>query len=178
MVPDYTRLVRTRSDPPIAIVALLIAGLSVGACGSDQPPVSTAPSVTASARSASDGASAAATSPAGGTQTETGWGRIWDNVPTGFPRFPGSIVADPVEPDPVSGTYSVVNDDTAQIVGWMQNALETASFGTESLSGPLEDGGFVIESVGEGQCRIQTSVRPMGGLTFVIVRYGAACPPG
>jgi hypothetical protein len=42
----------------------------------------------------------------------------------------------------------------------------------------LEDGGFVIESVGEGECRIQTSVRPMGGLTFVIVRYGAACPAG
>ena len=41
-----------------------------------------------------------------------------------------------------------------------------------------QDGGFVIESVGDGECRIQTSVRPMGGLTFVIVRYGAACPAG
>jgi hypothetical protein len=127
---------------------------------------------------ASRDASTATASGAGGTQTETGWGRIWDNVPTGFPRFPGSTIADPVSPDPVSATYAVDNDDTAQIAGWMQNALETASFGTESLSGPLEDGGFVLESVGEGECRIQTSVRPMGGLTFVIVRYGAACPAG
>jgi hypothetical protein len=154
-------------------IAFLSAGMIAAACGSDEPSASMAPSV-----APEPSALVASPSVAGGTQTETGWGRIWDNVPTGFPRFPGSVVADPVGPDPVSGTYSIVNDDTAQIVGWMQNALETASFRTESLSGPLEDGGFVIESVGEGECRIQTSVRPMGGLTFVIVRYGAACPAG
>ena len=57
-------------------------------------------------------------------------------------------------------------------------SLELATFSTESLSGPLEDGSFVLESVGEGDCRIQTSVQPMGGLTFVIIRYGAACPTG
>ena len=60
----------------------------------------------------------------------------------------------------------------------MQGALENATFSTESLSGPLEDGSFVLESVGEGECRIQVIVEPMGGLTFVIVRYGAACPDG
>ena len=163
---------RSRSCP-IAAIALVTAGMIVAACGSDRPTASVAPSVPIPGASASPGATGA-----GGTQTETGWGRIWDNVPTGFPRFPGSAIADPVSPDPVSATYTVVNDDTAQVAGWMQNALETASFGTESLSGPLEDGGFVIESVGEGACRIQTSVRPMGGLTFVIVRYGAACPAG
>ncbi len=162
---------RTRPGRPF-VLSLLAASLLVAACGPEPPTASSAPTL-----AAGGSASPSAGGP-GGTQTETGWGRIWDNVPTGFPRFPGSIVADPVAPDPVSGTYSVVNDDTAQIAGWMQNALETASFGTESLSGPLEDGGFVIELVGEGQCRIQTSVRPMGGLTFVIVRYGAACPAG
>ena len=164
---------RSRSDPPLAIIALLMAGTVVTSCGSDQPTASVAPSVAVSGASASPSASAE-----GGTQTETGWGRIWDNVPAGFPRFPGSTIADPVSAEPVSATYSVVGDDTAQIAGWIQNALETASFGTETLSGPLEDGGFVLESVGEGACRIQTSVRPMGGLTFVIVRYGAACPAG
>lgn len=164
---------RSRSGRTIAIIALLTAGMIVAACGPDQPTTSRLPSGTTLLPSASASASGA-----GGTQSETGWGRIWDNVPTGFPRFPGSTIADPVSPEPVSATYSVVNDDTAQIAGWMQNALETASFGTESLSGPLEDGGFVIESVGEGECRIQTSVQPMGGLTFVIVRYGAACPAG
>ena len=164
---------RSGSGRPIAVIALLTASLIVAACGSGQPSASVAPSISVPVASALPSGVAA-----GGTQSETGWGRIWDNVPTGFPRFPGSTIADPVSPDPVSATYSVVNDDTAQIAGWMQNALETASFGTESLSGPLEDGGFVIESVGQGECRIQTSVQPMGGLTFVIVRYGSACPAG
>jgi len=160
---------RTRRIHPILfVVAILAAAVTLAACGTDDPTTSATPADSPSA------ASAAST----GTQTETGWGRIWDDVPAGFPKFPTSTVADDISPDPVSGTYAVDNDDTAQIAGWMQNALETASLRTESLSGPLEDGGFVIESVGQGDCRIQTSVRPMGGLTFVVVRYGAACPMG
>ncbi len=165
---------RHRRGRPRAVVALLCAGLIVAACASNDSTASSAPSVAPDSEpSASENVG-----PGGGSQSETGWGRIWDNVPTGFPRFPGSTIADPINPDPVSATYSVAHDDTAQIAGWMQNALESAPFGTESLSGPLEDGGFVLESVGDGDCRIQTSVQPMGGLTFVIVRYGAACPPG
>ena len=156
-----------RSPPSFAVVAILAAALALAACSADDP----APSPTL-------GAPSVAPSAAGGTQTETGWGRIWDDVPEGFPRFPTSRVADDISPDPVSATYAVDNDDTAQIASWMQSALETASLRTESLSGPLEDGGFVLESVGEGDCRIQTSVQPLGGLTFVIVRYGAACPAG
>ena len=116
--------------------------------------------------------------PRRGTQTDTEWGRIWDDIPAGFPRFPGSVVADDASPDPVSATFTVANDDTAMIAAWMQGALENATFSTESLSGPLEDGSFVLESVGEGECRMQVIVEPMGGLTFVIVRYGAACPDG
>jgi hypothetical protein len=72
----------------------------------------------------------------------------------------------------------VANDDTAVIATWMQAALENASFRTEALSGPLEDGSFVLEMVGQGDCRLQVIVVPMGGLTFVTVRYGAACPAG
>lgn len=165
---------RTRSGRRRALVALLYAGLIAAACAPNDSTASTAPSVAPD----SEPSASASASAANGTQSETGWGRIWDNVPTGFPRFPGSALADPISPEPVSATYSVANDDTAQIAGWMQRALETASFRTESLSGPLEDGGFVLESIGAGACRIQTSVRPMGGLTFVIIRYGAACPAG
>lgn len=166
--------------PFSALILVLAACGHVDPSSAFVPPsaASVAPSSAISGDASGAVESGAVESAAGGTQTDTAWGRIWDNVPTGFPRFPGSTVADPVGPDPVSATYSVVNDDTAQIAGWMQNALETASFGTESLSGPLEDGGFVMESVGEGECRIQTAIRPMGGLTFVIVRYGAACPAG
>jgi len=163
--------------PTVSLIFLVL----VAACGRAEPSVSPSPSaVPASAPSLA--ASGAASAPADGgsadTQTDTEWGRIWDGVPAGFPRFPGSIVADGATPEPVSATYSVANDDTAVIATWMQTALENASFRTEALSGPLEDGSFVLDSVGAGECRVQVAVEPMGGLTFVTVRYGAACPAG
>jgi hypothetical protein len=60
----------------------------------------------------------------------------------------------------------------------MQGALETATFTTEALSGPFEDGSLVLDSVGDAGCRIQTTIAPLGGMTFVTVLYGAACPAG
>ncbi len=161
-----------RSRPTLPFVAMLVAALAFAACGTHDSTTNATPMDRPSLAPSVEPTAAAM------TQTETDWGRIWDELPPGFPRFPTSTVADDISPEPVSGTYAVDNDDTAQIAGWMQNALETAALRTESLSGPLEDGGFVIESVGRGDCRIQTSVRPMGGLTFVVVRYGAACPMG
>lgn len=165
----------------LSLLAPLTLILLVAACGRADPSTDP-PAPIGSAGAPSVGNPSDASAPAGtgadGTQTESGWGRIWDHVPAGFPKFPGSTVADPISPDPVSATYAVANDDTAQIATWMQSSLENATFSTESFSGPLEDGGFVLESVGVGDCRIQTSVQPLGGLTFVIVRYGAACPAG
>ena len=174
----------TRPRRLFAIGPLTLAVL-LAACGSGGQTPAPAPSGTASVEPGPT-ASAVASSPAASapasaatvTQTDTEWGRIWDAVPPGFPRFPGSVPADGAIPDPVSATFSVANDDTAEIAAWMQGALETATFSTESLSGPLEDGSFILESVGDGDCRLQVAVAPMGGLTFLIVRYGAACPNG
>ena len=152
----------------------------LAACG--PTPTSGAPSTAptgAPSPGASTDAGAPASSAAAGTQTDTEWGRIWDNVPPGFPRYPGSSVADDTGPEPVSATYAIAGGgDPEQIASWMQAALETATFSTEALSGPLEDGSFVLDSVGDGGCRIQVAIAPMGGLTFVTVRYGAACPAG
>jgi hypothetical protein len=175
----YTRY--RRSIPTLA-VGVVVALILVG-CGPDTPSASSRPS-TASSVAPSIPPSAAASpevseppaSAAAGTQTDTAWGRIWDAVPSGFPMFPGSSVADPVSPDPVSATFALEGGDPAEIASWMQAALETAAFGTESLSGPLESGSFVLESIGEGDCRIQTTVAPMGSLTVITVLYGAACP--
>jgi hypothetical protein len=58
----------------------------------------------------------------------------------------------------------------------MQQALERASFSTEGLNGPLEDGSFVLDSTGADGCRIQIAVAPLGSVTTITVRYGAACP--
>jgi hypothetical protein len=174
----------SRSRRLYPVVPLTLAVL-IAACGSGGQTPAPAPSGAASVEPGPT-ASAVASSPAASapasastvTQTDTEWGRIWDDVPPGFPRFPGSIPADDATPEPVSATFTVANDDTAEIAGWMQGALETAMFSTESLSGPLEDGSFVLESVGEGDCRLQVTIAPMGGQTFLIVRYGAACPNG
>jgi hypothetical protein len=169
---------RSRRLPSIASLALL---LTLAACGGTDQTTGSSPSGTTTGQP-SQAASGAPSVPASGapavSQTDTDWGRIWDALPPGFPRFPGSAIAGDTSPDPVSATYSVANDDTAMIVTWMQAALENASFRTDALSGPLEDGSFVLEMVGQGDCRLQVSVVPMGGLTFVTARYGAACPAG
>jgi hypothetical protein len=177
----------TRSRRLFSILSLALIVL-IAACGSAEQSPGPSPSggSTITPGPAASGASAEPTEPASApvdhpgadTQTDTAWGRIWDGVPAGFPIFPGSTIAGDTSPDPVSATYSVANDDTAVIATWMQAALENASFRTEALSGPLEDGSFVLEMVGQGECRLQVMVVPMGGLTFVTVRYGAACPAG
>lgn len=110
------------------------------------------------------------------SQTDTEWGRIWDDLPPGFPVFPTATVADDATPEPVSGVFAIPEGDPAEVAAWMQAALETATYSTEALSGPFEDGSVVLDSVGDGDCRIQTIVAPMGGLTLMTVHYGAACP--
>ena len=79
----------------------------------------------------------------------------------------------------MSARLAVSGTDADGIAAWMQDALETATFSTEGMNGPFEDGGYVIDSVGEGDCRLQTRIMPEGDTTFIEVLYGAACPaPG
>jgi hypothetical protein len=109
-------------------------------------------------------------------QTDTDWGRIWDTLPPGFPRYPGSTPADDATADPVSAADAVAAGAADEIASWFQTQLELATYSTEGLSGPLEDGSYVLDSVGDAGCRIQTTVAPMGGLILVTIRYGADCP--
>jgi hypothetical protein len=110
------------------------------------------------------------------TQTETEWGRIWDALPAGFPVYPDAVETEEAGAgEPVSATLSSPAA-ADEIATWLQSRLELATFSTEALSGPLEDGSFVLDSVGDEDCRIQSTVAPAGGLTIITVRYGAACP--
>lgn len=109
------------------------------------------------------------------SQTDTAWGRIWDAVPAGFPRYPDAAPADDASADPSSLRYAVSGADPETIAAWLQAGMETATFSSD-VSGPLEDGSFSLDSVGDAGCRIQTTVAPLGGMTFVTVLYGASCP--
>lgn len=110
------------------------------------------------------------------TQTDTDWGRIWDALPAGFPVYPDAVETEEAGAgEPVSAAFSSPAA-AAEIATRLQSRLELATFSTEALSGPLEDGGFVLDSVGDEDCRIQTTVAPAGALTIITVRYGADCP--
>ena len=112
------------------------------------------------------------------SRVDTDWGPIWDALPAGFPVFPGAVTSNELTTSaPVSATLAS-GTSADEIATWMQSHLELATYSTEALSGPLEDGSFVIDSVGDAGCRIETTITPAGGSTIITVRYGADCPIG
>jgi hypothetical protein len=110
------------------------------------------------------------------SQTDTEWGRIWDALPDGFPRYPGATPGDDAGVGQVSAAYLIASVQPSEVADWLQSAMEIAAFSTEALSGPFEDGGYVLDSVGTGDCRIQTTAGPLGQAVLVTVRYGSDCP--
>lgn len=109
-------------------------------------------------------------------QTDTDWGRIWDALPTGFPVYPGATPAEAAETGPVSATLALQEADAKAVATWMRTELERSAYATEAMNGPLEDGSYVLASTGAAGCRVEVVIAPLGGLTTVTVRYGAACP--
>ena len=162
----------------LVALALAMAGCGGGPAASDRDTPSLAPTEAPSAGTspATSDAPASPDASADIGQSDTEWGRIWDGVPAGFPRFTGARDADEATAEPVSDAYAVEGGDASEISTWLQAAMETATYSTEGLSGPLEDGGFVLDSVGDATCRIQTTITPLGDLVLVTVRYGADCP--
>lgn len=158
-----------RHVPRWAAGPALLATLLLAACNTATP---TPPAISEPPASPSDPSSAAP--PAG--QTDTDWGRIWDELPEAFPVYPGAIRADEGATEAVSGTFALEGTDPRAVVAWMQTELERGAYRTEALNGPFEDGSSVLDLVGDGDCRIQVAVAPLGGLTTVTVRYGAGCP--
>jgi hypothetical protein len=167
----------------LAAAVLLIAACGGGGGGGVDDPLPSAlegtPAATTTepshARTEAPSAElTASAAPSEVTQTDTDWGRIWDAIPAGFPVDPGAVATE--VDDPVSAAFTSVDPDADEIATRLQQQLELATYSTEALSGPLEDGTFVIDSVGEGNCRIETTVRPTGELTTITVRYGADCP--
>ncbi len=107
------------------------------------------------------------------TQTNTAWGRIWDELPRAFPRFPGSEPSTDVG-EPASAQLVVPTDvETASV--WLKGALDVAGFRT-NVSGPLEDGSVRLDSTGANGCAVQTTIARTGNVTLETILYGAKCP--
>jgi hypothetical protein len=162
----------------------LVAAIAVAACSSNAATTSPSRSATplaspapaATTASATPSASVGAASAAG--QTDTTWGRIWDSLPGGFPAIPGSTPTEAAA-GPASATLVVQGDAAKAIATSMQTALGVAGFRTEGLSGPLEDGSYVLDSTGTpAGCMVQVTAKPLGGVTTVTIMYGAVCPHG
>jgi hypothetical protein len=152
-------------------------GPATGTPTGASPSASVAPSVSPAATpSPSQPARPAPTPTAGlpGT-TLTEWGLIWDDVPTRFPRKLGS---EPTETGagPASAIL-IVPARTQEAADWYAAALPAAGYRVEGMSGPYEDGGYVIDATGTAPgCRVQVSLAKQGTATIATVYFGASCP--
>ncbi len=156
--------------------------LAVGACGGSPTPTpsDSAQAPTPPAPTDVPGGADRTPGPTPGLLPNEAWGAAWDALPPGFPVPAGARQADPGDPadGPASGAF-VVDGATDDVAAQMQRLLGAAGYSTETLSGPFEDGGLVIDSVGpDPACRVQTRVRPLGGTTMITVLFGASCPWG
>jgi hypothetical protein len=156
---------------------IVIATLVFAACGSGGSSSSTgsaappAPSTPAS--------SAASTAPGGSAagQTDTEWGRIWDTMPSSFPAIPGARPSEEAATGPASATFVIAGDVARLVATALVTQMASAGFPTEGLGTPLEDGSYTLNATGSTPgCKVQLTIKPMGGETFVTILYGAACP--
>jgi hypothetical protein len=158
-------------------IAVAAIGLAVVACGGSARTSPVSP--TATPPTPTDVPGGRTPSPGPGT-FETAWGIAWDALPPGFPLPPDARPADPGDPTvgPVSATLTI-GRPPERVAADVQALLATASYSTEGVSGPYEDGSVVVDSVGrDPACRVQTTIRPLSGLVMITVLYGAACPWG
>jgi hypothetical protein len=172
--------VTPRSQASLAIALLLVSIIAITGCGSSNPSPSSTPTPSSPSSVAPsevpETLPPATLGPLLEGQTDTDWGRLWDTLPTGFPLYPGATRSDEAQEGPSSGVY-VVEGDPETIATWFQDQLEIAAFSTESLSGPLEDGSYELDSIGQDvACRVRVTIAPLGGLTALTVFYGAGCP--
>jgi hypothetical protein len=155
----------------VALALSLTTIVVLIACGSSDASV--APTAT-TATSALP--SPTSTAPAAG-QTDTEWGRIWDTLPSNFPAYPGSTPGEETATGPASANLVVEGLDAKGIATLLQTLLTQAGYTTVGLSGPLEDGSYVLDMTGPtAGCKVQVSASPTGTLTAVTILYGASCP--
>ena len=158
------------------VVSMAIALAACGVSGAS-PTTSAVPVVTAVASELAPVATPAGSVGSAVGQTDTDWGRIWDTLPKGFPSVPGATTADETATGPASANLALPGKDAKGVATALQAALTQAGFKTIGLSGPLENGGYVLDMTGTpAGCQLQVAATPTGSLTTLTVLYGAACP--
>lgn len=176
------RMLSARRGIAVALSCVALAVVVTGCLSQSNPSPSvpqatpTPPAATVTTPATATPSASPIAPPPGVGVTETDWGTIWDALPPGFPSYPGST---PTETGgPAASATLDVPTDVPTATTWLQAELERAGFSTLSLSGPSEDGSMEIESMGlADQCRVRTTVAPLGGSTIVTILYGAYCPP-
>jgi hypothetical protein len=108
------------------------------------------------------------------TQTDTSWGRIWDDVPDSFPSPTGAEPATDTGQGPASAQL-VVTAAAKDVADGYVSALHAAGW-TVNTDGPLEDGSFVVNATNAGGCKAQITVHSISDASLVAVLYGASCP--
>jgi hypothetical protein len=108
------------------------------------------------------------------TTTETGFGRIWDDVPSSFPRPSGASVVD--DPTPASAVFVALVGEPKDVSHGIEQALTKMGWSVDAGS-PLEDGTIVMEATAPPDgCKAEIRYTRIGGSVMMKVLYGAACP--
>jgi hypothetical protein len=160
------------------VPVLVAAALVITACGSAASPAPSSSVVRPAPSPAGASASSPAQSGAAATgQTDTEWGRIWDTLPSSFSPIPGARPSEEAATGPASASL-VIEGNVARLVATaLVGQLAKDGFPTGGLGTPLEDGSYTLDATGAAPgCKVQLTVKPMGGETFVTILYGAACP--
>lgn len=159
------------------VAPLIALTLFIAACTTSGETASNAASPTAGPVTAATSSAAEASGTLTIGQTDTEWGRIWDALPDGFPKIPGSTPSDETATGPASATLTVDGNVAKAVAMTTESNLKAAGYRTDALSGPLEDGTYTLEMTGSAAgCRIMVTAKPTGSLTTVTVLYGAVCP--
>ena len=160
------------------LVTVAVAGCGSSAVldGSSLPPTSS-PAGVASARPETPTPSVAPSASTGATQSDTAWGRIWDSLPSSFPAVPGGTASEGGATGASSAVYTFQGQSSKDVAALMQRLLSGAGYSTLGLTGPLENGGYVVDMAGQPQgCKVQANVAPTGSVTTLTILYAAACP--
>ncbi|HEY6056446.1 MAG TPA: hypothetical protein VIV06_00360 [Candidatus Limnocylindrales bacterium] len=154
-------------------VVICVATIAVAACGGpivtgSQRPTEAGP--TQVPNSAAEPSSSVG--PVGTTSTD--WGQIRNTLPSGFPRFPGAEPLDDAG-GPASAALAVPAPP-AQAADWYRSTLDRAGYATVGVSGPYEDGSFVVDVSGGRDCEVEVRLAPHESSSIATILYGARCP--